>query len=259
MSGIIALTNHSSLVNNADCATMAACIDTQLYWQVSPAHGLVPWRMQFYADPSKRPTGSFELALFDKSDAAGALGYHYVGPDGWPYGKVFIEPILRAGGGVLTGTDSVSATASHEGAEIVGDLYANLWADMPDGRKVAQELADPVEADSYLLRQSTSGLKCMVSNFVTKAWFEEGAPGPYDFLRRLTAPFEMSSGGYLIVEKKDVISNVWGATHADWRKVGKEHPASRTARRAARAALLAMEPLDPQILAALPEPEQPAA
>ena len=35
-----------------------------------------------------------------------------------------------------------------------------------------------------------------VSNFALPSWWEAGAPAPYDFLKKLTAPFTMTAAGY---------------------------------------------------------------
>lgn len=256
---LIALLNHSVQISDADASTMARCIDSQLYYHAAREWGISPWRISYYNAVSTPPVGSYPLVLFDRPDVASALGYHDVDPQGQPYGKVFIQPILDAGGGILDGIGaSVSATVSHEAIEMMGDAYANEWTDMLDGREVARELCDPVEADSYILRLSISGLKAQVSSYVTPAWFSEAGPGPYDHLGHLTAPFTMSPGGYLIVRRVGgPVTNVWGDKYPEWKVAGKAYPAARTARRMALAVLPPLPELDPAVLAAIPPPEEP--
>jgi hypothetical protein len=58
---------------------------------------------------------------------------------------------------------------------------------------VAYETADPVEGDEYTI----DGVP--VSNFVTKAWFQDATNpvGPFDYLKKLAAPLSLTAGGYV--------------------------------------------------------------
>lgn len=174
------------------------------------------------------PQGACIVAILDDADQAGALGYHDTTPDGRPYARVFLGPILADGGTFTQGPISLSVTVSHEVLEIVGDPYVNWWADMPGGNQLAQELCDPVEGDSYEIGDVS------VSNFVGPRYFSNG-PGPYDRLGLLGLPWTMTAGGYMIVRGPDgEIQQVFGAAYPEWKKAGKEHAAARTARRRAK-------------------------
>lgn len=165
------------------------------------------------------------MAILDSADQAGALGYHDTTPDGRPYGKVFLEPILSNGGDLITQSISLSVTLSHECLETVGDPYANAWVRHSDGILYAQENCDPCEADSYVI----DGVA--VSNFVGPRWFSEGS-GPYDYMGKLTSPFTMTSGGYMItMDANGDVHQVFGSSYPEWRKKTKEHAASRTNKR----------------------------
>jgi hypothetical protein len=239
---ILQLISHSSRLSPTDVDTIARVVDSQLTYHVAARWEMTPWRM--LAQPW---SGAFPMVIFDHADQADALGYHDVDPHGHPYGRVFVDPILQNGGGVLDGVGgSVSATVSHEAIEVAGDQYANVWTEMPDGREVARELADPVEQDAYILRLSSSGLKAQVSSFVLPNWFSN-AEGPYDYMGRLSAPWTMSPGGYLIVRSPGgKVSNVWGASVPEWRKAAKQHAASRTVRRASAVRFPAPTPAPPE-------------
>jgi len=172
--------------------------------------------------------GAAVVAVLDNADQANALGYHDTTPDGRPYGRVFASPILENGGTLTTGSLSISQTISHEVLEMVGDPYANWWADGPSGNEYALELCDPVENDSYEI----DGIA--VSNFVGPRFFSAG-PGPYDWMGKLFTPFSMSAGGYLIVRSSSGdVHQIFGHEYAEWRKALKSHPAARTSRRHAR-------------------------
>jgi hypothetical protein len=228
---LIALLNGSTRLKSADASLIAQAVSWQLRVHAAPAWGKSPWTCAFYQDPSTAPKTAFRLWLLDDPDVSGALGYHDLDPDGMPYGKVFAGLILDDGGDVHMSANSVSVTTSHEALEIFGDPYANWWAQMPDGRDVALELCDPVEGDAYPI--NVGAVPVMVSNFAFPEWFDGGTPitNRWDKMRRLTAPWTMTPGGYLIVKESGQVSNVWGQQYPESRKALKCHPASRTQRR----------------------------
>lgn len=197
---------------------------------VSPLWRIIPPAIAYDPD-GKVPAGASALALFDNADQAGALGYHDRDPHGIPYGKVFVETILANGGHLVDSANSVSVTLSHELLEMLGDEDVNVWADGEDGYEYARELCDAVEADAYVI----DGVH--VSNFVLPTFFDPSAPHNitrFDYLSRLGAPFTMLPGGYQIRRGADGhVENVWGDMFPAWKRPLKEHPASRTSRRAA--------------------------
>lgn len=210
-------------------AAIARAVDRQLGEEVTAAYGYKTalWHCAHYS--AAPPAASYTLALFDDADAAGALGYHDLDPNGRPYGKVFVSTILDNHGTELGPDLSVSVTVSHEALEIVGDPGANYWAQMPDGRLTAHELCDAVEGDSY---QHTS-TEPHVSNFLLPYWFRvnDGESKKFDYLGKLHAPFTMTPGGYMIVMRQGRVSQVFAEAFPEWKKASKQHPAARTARR----------------------------
>jgi hypothetical protein len=134
------------------------------------------------------PAGAWGLVFLDDADSPGALGYHT--DDGQPLGKVFVKTTISAG-------EQVSVTASHELLEMLVDPAANICvAPATTDTIYAYELCDPVEEQSYRIGGVT------VSNFAYPTWFEEfHKPGSVavDHLRKLSAPFEISPGGYMPV------------------------------------------------------------
>jgi hypothetical protein len=150
--------------------------DVAPFWGTGVGVGYVP------GETVARP-GSSPLYLGGPSDVQGALGYHDEDANGHPYIKVFKVSGYRW-----------ETTASHEVLEFLGDEPANVWA-MSDTAMVARELCDPVEGDAYPI----NGVP--MSNFVLPRYFDPKAPSTahFDFLNKLTAPFSMSPGGYMIV------------------------------------------------------------
>jgi hypothetical protein len=143
----------------------------------------------------------WRLVYFDNADQAGVLGYHDLTKDGQPAASIFVKT-------TLADKQLVSVTACHELFEMVIDPIANLWAEAADGTEYAYEMCDPVEEDTF----EVDGIA--MSNFVHPAWFEpfKHPPGTkYDHLGRLTKPFSMTKGGYMILKKKGKVSQVYGS------------------------------------------------
>jgi hypothetical protein len=170
----------------------------------------------------------FELVLLDDSDAAGALGYHDLDPDGRSYARVFVKTILDHDGTWLRGANSIAATVSHEACELVGDPTANHWVETATGTLVAVELCDPVEACAYTIALP-DGRRVSVSDFVYPDWFNPYAAGKQlDHMNAVHAPFKSTEGGYVLHHTGKGVRTVWGREHPRWRRPGKRVPGSRT-------------------------------
>lgn len=208
-----ALINESTLISDAQAATMARAVSYQLSAHIAPAHERVAPSMTFYPKGQKPPAGSILFHLVNAlPEALDALGFHDETND-LPYARIGCQAIFDAGGAALVGLLSVLSVLSHEAAEAFGDLDVNEWCDMIDGRQTAKELCDAVQGDSYDVE--IDGLKVSVSNFLLPAWFDRQATrGPFDYLGKCHKPFTMSKGGYLIVRKAGAESQVFGALPA---------------------------------------------
>jgi hypothetical protein len=182
----------------------------------------------------------WQFIYFDDADTAGALGYHDLTKDGQPISKIFVKT-------TLDDHELVSVTACHELFEMAIDPIANLWAEAADGTEYAYEMSDPVEEDTFLV----DGIE--MSNFVHPSWFEpfKHPPGTkFDHLGRLTKPFSMTKGGYVIIKKKGKITQQFGSKakekrfaredrhdhRSEFRKPNGLHTKVRTNRRIAQPA-----------------------
>ena len=229
---LIAVINESKLVSNAQVATMCQAIQVQLDLHVLPAWNLKAATITFYADATKVPGYAWIVSMLDNSTQAGALGYHAEDNDKVD-AFIFAEPVLSNGGVVMVFNPAnpdqyaVSATLSHEVCEMVGDRYAGGFSQGPQitaGNLYCQELCDPVENDSYAI--AVAGVQISVSNFLFPSWFNPEATAinmPYDYLKKLTAPFTMDAGGYMIVatlsaEGQVTAKHVFGEKMPQWRK-----------------------------------------
>jgi len=196
---IIRIINHSSLVSDAEVKAAAAAQQIQITRDFAPLWGK---SAQILVGKLRRHITEWAFVLADSIDAAGALGYHTV------HGAVPAAIIDVK----LCQQDGVSWTSclSHEVLEALADPFCNLTWPYPGGKTVAWEVGDPVERDGYFI----NGIQ--MSNFVTPAWFQ-GGPGPYDFLKVLSAPLTLSKGGYISVHD----SSGWHQIFADTTRIAR--------------------------------------
>lgn len=246
----IALVNESTMVSNADVATIAQAINTQIALHAAPAWNQKPVPVKFYADASKVPNWSWCLHLInDDSSVPGALGWHLEETSGRVDGYVLCAPILQNGGSILTFDPknprqyTVSGTISHEALEIFGDKFANgfsLGTQIEQGNLYAQELCDPVESLSYGLNVGSQEVS--LSNFVFPSWFNMYANAsnmPFDYLKVLKKSFSMDEGGYMIVASIDnegqvQASRIYDPAMPQWRRDTKEAKLARGGRRGSK-------------------------
>lgn len=228
---LIAVINESTMVTNAECNTMCKAIQVQLNLHVLPAWNMKAATIQFYADKTKVPGYAWVVNMLDNSTQAGALGYHSLDNDKVD-AFIFAAPVLQNGGAVMVYNPSnptqylVSATLSHEVCEMIGDRYANGFSVGADGVTLyCQELSDPVEDGTYAIPMD--GYQVGVSNFVFPSWFNPeatlAANAPFDYMNKLTAPFTMTSGGYMIEaqmsnENQVTGRHIFGETMPQWRR-----------------------------------------
>lgn len=237
---LIAVINESTLVTNDQVNTMCLAIQSQLNLHVLPAWNMKSGSIKFYADKNKVPGYAWVVSVLDNATVAGALGYHSEDFDKID-GFIFAQTVLSNGGKVLfdaanPNNFTVSSVLSHEVCEMVGDRFANFWADGPSiaqGSEYALELCDPVEGDSYTI--TVNGTVVSVSNFVFPSWFNQQATAalnkPFDYLGKLSAPFTMTPGGYMIVAESGKVSQVFGEEMPEWKRDIKRGSFSRNQRK----------------------------
>jgi len=230
---LIAILNQSTLVSNADAATMTEAVATQVRLDAAPMWDRAPAAVVFYTDASAVPAAAHGIAIVDtiQDQPQGVLGFHTEDQGGKLWGVVAAKPELDNGAQVITGDWSISSVLSHEVLEMFVDPNCNLWANDGRGSAYSFEVCDPVEAPTY----TVSGVS--VSNFVTPAWFDPLAPASaqFDKLGRLTAAFSILKGGYLVYESAGKEKQKFGDEFPQWRREMKGGPLARTRRRVAQA------------------------
>ena len=227
---LIAVINESTMATNTDVDTMCQAIQIQMSLHVLPAWNMKSGSIKFYADKAKVPGYAWVVSILDNPTTAGALCFHAEDND-LVDALIFCEPVLSNQGVVLYDSSnpqnvSVASVLSHEVCEMIGDRFANFWADgptLPQGSEYALELCDPVENDSYAI--DVKGIKVSVSNFVFPSWFNPEAKTPqnlpFDYLSKLTAPFTMTAGGYMIVRQPGAegqVTAMFGEKMPKWKK-----------------------------------------
>jgi len=144
---------------------------------------------------------TWAIVFLDNADAASALGYHDLTPDGFPLSKVFVKTALQF-------NEKVSVTASHELVEMLVDPAINLCAQAPNGIMYAYETADACEALSFPI----NGIP--MSDFVYPSWFEgwrTTKSTQFDYLDKITTPFQLLSGGYANVFSRGKWRQIFGS------------------------------------------------
>src|SRR3984957_2256725 len=205
---LVAIVNQSASVTNEQCEIMVAAIQQQLTQHYCPAWNMAGATIQFFASDALVPTSAYTIYIVENDAAVqGALGFHQEEADDMVDGYIMCQPILTNGGSILNfdasnpGQYTVSGTLSHEVMETLGDVFTNTFCVGPQinqGNLYCQEMCDPVEQIGYGIE--VNGVNVSVSDFILPAWTNPyDTKGPFNYLRSLTQPFTMLSGGYLIV------------------------------------------------------------
>lgn len=183
----IAVINESTAITDAAVQTMMAALDVQWNRDLAPVWGLESAIFSWVPKGQAPALGAWWVVFLDDSDQAGALAYHDLTNEGLPISKVFVKTLL-------SDNSSVSVGASHECCEMAVDPTINLGAQDSTGIWWAYEVCDPCEDDQY--GYDIGGT--LVSDFITPAWFGFFGAGTrsLDFTKKVTAAFQVLSGGY---------------------------------------------------------------
>lgn len=151
---------------------------------------------------------AWTIALIDNADMPGALGYHSLGPNGLPYGRVFVQTALQNG-------ELPTVTLAHELVEMLVDPYCQmLMMNMDSGDIYPYEIADAVEEEHFII----AGVP--VTNFVYPSWYESfhtAASVRFDVLGTVKRPFELRSGGYASVVRNSSFVDIFGSKQKEER------------------------------------------
>lgn len=192
-SGKIQIVNRTSNIRDARFAYALPCWQYQMSVNLARYWG-VDYDLELVGKAQQPSPTALKLWLFDNSDMAGALGYHDVGADGQPYGRVFVLDDIKDG-------CEITVTVDHELLELAVDPTAQRVVG-PDaqGRYFSVEICDPVEddRDGVMISVGSSVVRC--SNFVTPFYFgmtNHDGSTDFDLMCRLVDPVPaLLDGGY---------------------------------------------------------------
>lgn len=187
--GTVAVLNFSTKATDAQVQTWIAAVQQQCDTDVAAAWGNTVQLVFVTPNTITPPAADWYCGIFDNTNQAGAIGWHAVGKNNEPLIEIFVETAIQA-------NVPPESVFSHEIIESIGDANAdtivqNCLTTTGQACVMFQELCDPVENNSYQI----NGLN--MSDFVTKAWFQQGSTGPWDKLGQTTKPFQLLPGGYM--------------------------------------------------------------
>jgi hypothetical protein len=147
--------------------------------------------------------------------APGALAYHTV-----TAGVPDIEVGVDLFEGLTSGADPMSVGVDHEIKELLGDIGANGWKDRQDGSTMdAEELCDFVQ-NTFIT--APSGVQ--ISNFVKRAFFIPGAPGPWDQLGAMSSQYDVSHGYGITATPPSTTAQIGGMRESEDVMLGMKSP-----------------------------------
>jgi len=194
----IACFNKATMPLGADLGALIAAMQQFVDTCVAPVWG-TPAKLVKSDDFI---SGAWAVVFLDDADAANALAYHELTPDGLPISKVFVRTIQSE-------QQSLSVSASHELVEMLVDPAINLYSTGPDSKALyAYESADPVEETWFPL----GGFD--MTNFVYPSYFEvfrKPNSTQFDYMKKVSKPFQLLKGGYQIIFKNGKVSQVFGS------------------------------------------------
>jgi hypothetical protein len=224
----IYLSRETDRITDEQVSAMAAAIDKQVRRDLAPVWVTLPRPVRPLAAGTQVPEGDQLLRLVEVSDEAGALGYHFEAPGDFVTGIVAVGAILDAGSQPLSGPYAVSTVVSHEVCEMVVNPWVSGWSDTGKGWMVATEVCDPVQGDYYEI----NGVA--VSDFVTPDFFSPvvSPNDRFDHLGRVSAPFEIAPGGYVLNYEDGQINTYFGTVRPpEWLLKMREHNEAARIRR----------------------------
>ena len=201
--------NKSTKVNNTQFSQMLLALSNYTT-NLTSAWNLAPVNIVSTPNASLTHPTENTIFLFDNTDQAGALGYHYE-QNGFAVAEIFAETTLGYYGSnsiLYNGSNpTVSSVLCHETFEMIVNQYANRWWMDINGNLWAAEVCDPVENDLYTVT-IPGGTKVSMSNFVYPLWAIPDATrsmGQFDFLNIIHAPFTIKNGYAIVLTNESVV------------------------------------------------------
>jgi hypothetical protein len=203
----ISVINSSTALTDAELADALPAFQKQISRDLLAAWGQDA-TLHLVKKGATPPAGSWWFTVLDDAEQGFQLGYHDLTPEGLPAGRVYARTakVIEARWTVVF---------SHELLEMIIDPDVNLAVFQQTGdvlQLYAYEVCDACRADEHAYE--IDGVT--VSNFVYPAWFEsfQKSPARFDHVGKITAPFQLLSGGYISVNPSGK-ANGWQLLTAD--------------------------------------------
>jgi hypothetical protein len=202
---IMPIVNACDLISDDEVRNFIPGLQLQYDRDFKPAWGDAVPDIE-YTFVSKNDIGniapsSWPQFLNRHSQEPDALGWH-TEEGNRVFGRVFVGDCMAFG--ISWQTD-----VGHEALETALDPTGQKVSRMPDGRFMALESCDAVEADKYSYMVLTAaGLRIPCTNFDYPAYFSTLANARYDHCKVLTAPYSLSEGGYADIMSAGVWSTL---------------------------------------------------
>lgn len=243
---LIAILNKSTVVTNDNVKQMIKAVKKQMILHIAPAWNQIPPEIKFFENDNLVPGYAWIIRILDDLNQASNLKYSYK-MDGKINGFIFAKTILN-NDGTIFGSDSkisVCSELSQELCKLFIDRFSSQWANglsSEFGNEYACEPCSPVESDFYtievctdtesgyfpvingkIIKNINTTLVCSLSNFIFPSWFNVEARDynyPYDYLKKLYAPYKMNKGGLLIMRNStsNMVNYVYSPDYPDWKK-----------------------------------------
>jgi hypothetical protein len=169
-------------------ADLVAALDEQVRGPFASEYGVQPVALRVGSGPTDRSPTEIAVNFRDTLSVPGALAYHTV-VAGVPDVEVGCDLFTTLSTYVNPGDEAVSQGVGHEVLELLGDPGANCWEDSGQGFMRSREVADLVQNTGYA---ASNGL--WMTNFLRRAAWVPGAPGPWDWLGVMASQDDYSSG-----------------------------------------------------------------
>lgn len=199
----VAVQNKSTILHDDEVRKAVAAFQTAADTLYTPYWG-VALQITFVPDIAQASPHSYWMSILDDSTQQGALGFHDTSNDGQPHMLIFAKTDKQAG-------CSWQVTCTHELWEAATDPYCQACYFYQNtattGIIMPLEVSDMVEADNLAI--VVNGVE--ISNLVTPAWFDQGAPAgtKLDVRGVVKTPLTIAPGSYASVFEVSPTTKGW--------------------------------------------------
>jgi hypothetical protein len=204
MSIPLQIINNSELIEDSELSRIIAAVQVQVSSHFAPIWGK-PATLSLVPRGKAADDRQWWITVLDHPEAGSAKGYADLTSRGMPLGRVYVKATKQFG-------SSLSVALSQEVMGMLTDPHLMELRMNQDGTiAFALEVCTPVEPQRY--GYDINGV--LVSDFVFPSWFEESAPGPYDYTGHCRSAFHILKGGHITALNLTEEPRSWAEVTAD--------------------------------------------